>query len=253
MFCPKCASPIVAGQRFCRSCGLKLDVIVDAIEGKARGPLDFETLKRDLRDLGSSLRTGFEEAGIAIKRTQKLGRAQGAQNNKAQNWPAPGWHVWNPPRELKKIINKVKLAHSRRYSLQQATISLLGGGAFIAVWHHLLNVAADSGLLRSIELIILQHTGTMVVGLAPLIQMLWVLGLIPVAKGVAHLFNGIFLAPKKLEEVEEQIDPMPGYGNYSAAPAPAVGNVSTNDLDHEPNAKPQPSVTEDETLRFEPR
>ena len=42
MFCPKCASAVVAGQRFCRNCGLKLDVIVDAIEGKSRAPFDFD-------------------------------------------------------------------------------------------------------------------------------------------------------------------------------------------------------------------
>src|SRR5262249_5725927 len=71
MFCPKCASPTVHGQHFCRNCGTNLRVIMDAIEGK-RSPLDFETLKRDLRDLGSSLRTGFEEASAAIKNTKRL-------------------------------------------------------------------------------------------------------------------------------------------------------------------------------------
>ena len=62
--------------------GLKLHLIVDAIQDKpSRGQFDFETLKRDLRDLGSSLRAGFEEA---IKNTRKL--KQNAPPTSQQDW-----------------------------------------------------------------------------------------------------------------------------------------------------------------------
>jgi hypothetical protein len=237
----------VPGQRYCRNCGANLGVILDAMEGKQRGPLDFDQLKRDLRELGANLRSGFEEAGV-IKRTQRLNQTATPNATAPQMIQTPNWS-----REFNKALKKVKAANSRKYSFQQAALSLFGGGAMIAVWYHLLNIAADSGLLSNIETIILQQTGTHVVGLAEVLQQLWLLGLIPIARGVGHLFNGIFFAPKKIEESEEQINPAPIAYYPSPAPSIAAPHVATNELDKATAIKSQPSVTEDETLRFEPR
>jgi hypothetical protein len=241
-YCPRCATSAVPGQRHCRNCGIKLDVIQDAIEGR-RGPLDFETLKKDLRDLGSSLRSGFEEAGIKIKQTQKLGKKPRPLAPHAVNMP-------NWSKEFNKALRKVKAANTRKYSLQQATLSIFGGGVMLAVWYHLLNIAADSGLLQSLELIILEHTGTPVTGLVQLVQLLWLLALIPIARGVAHLINGIFIVPRKVEEREDESHTTPAY--VYASPV-AAGNASANELQEEPIADPRPSVTEEETVRLEQR
>jgi hypothetical protein len=241
-YCPRCATSAIPGQRHCRNCGIKLDVIQDAIEGR-RGPLDFETLKKDLRDLGSSLRSGFEEAGIKIKQTQKLSKKPRPLASHAVNMP-------NWSKEFNKALRKVKAANTRKYSLQQATLSIFGGGAMIAVWYTLLKVAADSGLLQSLELIILEHTGHSVTGLVQLVQLLWLLGLIPIARGVAHLINGIFIVPRNVEEREDESYATPAY--VYASPV-AAGDASTNDLREEPTADPPPSVTEEETVRLEQR
>jgi hypothetical protein len=241
-YCPRCATSAVPGQRHCRNCGIKLDVIQDAVEGR-RGPLDFETLKKDLRDLGSSLRSGFEEAGIKIKQTQKLSKKPRPLAPHAMNMP-------NWSKEFNKALRKVKAANTRKYSLQQATLSIFGGGVMIAVWYHLLNVAAESGLLQSLEQIILEYTGHSVTGLVQLVQLLWLLGLIPLARGVAHLINGIFIVPRKVEEREEESHATPPYVYSSPV---AAGNVSTNELREEPTADPPSSVTEEETVRLEQR
>lgn len=241
-YCPKCATSAVPGQRHCRNCGIKLDLIQNAIEGKQRGPLDFDTLKKDLRDLGASLRTGFEEAGIKIKQTQKLKKNARPLAPDAINMP-------NWSKEFNKALRKVKAANTRKYSLQQATLSLFGGGAIIAVWYHLLNVAAESGLLQSLELIIYEHTGSQVTGLIQVVNILWMLGLIPIARGAAHLINGIFIVPRKLEEREEESYPTPDY-LYSS---PVTANASTNELQDEPNPVTPSSVTEEETVRLEQR
>jgi hypothetical protein len=239
-YCPRCATSAVPGQRHCRNCGIKLDIIQDAFEGRQRGPLDFERLKKDLRDLGASLRTGFEEAGIKIKQTQKLSKNPRSLTPQAINMP-------NWSKEFNKALRKVKAANTRKYSLQQATLSIFGGGVMIAVWYHLLNIAAESGLLQSIELIIYENTGSPVTGLMQVVQLLWLLGLIPIARGVAHLINGIFIVPRKLEEREEESPA------YTYASPVAAGNASTNELREEPTADPPPSVTEEETVRFEQR
>ena len=266
MFCPKCANQIAENQNYCRNCGLNLHLIVDAIQDSpSRGQFDFETLKRDLRDLGSSLRAGFEEA---FKNTRKLNK------NAPPAW-RPDWSseigkaVWS--REvsevlkyhINKALKKAKAAHSRKHSFQQATLSIFGGAAMMAVWYYVLGAVADSGLLQNLQTIILNETGTYIdiSGLVTLIRMLWMLGLIPVARGVAHMINGIFFAPKPEKEPEPQIGlapdfaPEPAHSHIQQPPAyvSAVADPATNSLESERTPQSQISVTEDPTLRFEPK
>jgi hypothetical protein len=266
MFCPKCANQIAENQNYCRNCGLKLHLIVDAIQDRpSRGQFDFETLKRDLRDLGSSLRAGFEEA---FKNTRKLNKNAPPASRQDWSWEV-GNAVWTREfsevlkHHINRALKKAKAAHSRRYSFQQATLSIFGGGAMIAVWYYLLEAVTNSGLLQNLETIILNETGTYINinGLVPLIRMLWMLGLIPVARGVAHLINGIFFAPKPEKEPVPQIGlapdfaPEPAQSHIQPPPAyvSAVADPATNNLDSERTPQPQISVTEDPTLRFEPK
>lgn len=246
MYCPKCSSQIVDNQRFCRNCGLKLDIIVDAVEGRARGPLDFENLKRDLRDLGANLRAGFEEASSAIKKTKKLDKNPAPPGPVVQQMLPADW-----ARELNKVITKVRAAHTRKYSLQQATLSIFGGAVWMAVWYNLLDAATRSGLLNNLETIIMEKTDTPIFGLVPVIRMLWMFGLIPVARGVAHLINGIFFAPKIEKAPQEQASFTQSYVQPQPAYVSAVMPQVTNELENERNPQPQSSVTEDATLRFE--
>jgi hypothetical protein len=263
MFCPRCANQIVDNQNYCRNCGLKLDVIVDAIRDKPRGQFDFEILKRDLRDLGSSLRTGWEEAQNSIKNTRRL-----KKDAPPQDWSREiGKAVWSHEvsevlkHHINRALKKVKAAHTRKHSFQQATLSILGGGAMMTVWYFLLDAAAGSELLQNLQMIILNQTGTYINidNLAHLIRMLWMLGLIPVARGVGHLINGIFFAPKPEKDI--QIITSPGFAQdpaqqqfQPAQPAQpayvsAVADPATNNLEIE--SPQQTSVTEDQTLRFE--
>lgn len=269
MFCPKCAAQAVPNQRFCRSCGTNLGVILDAIEGKQPGQIDFEALKNNLRELGSNLRAGFEQASAGFKNTKRLD--QNPMAGQPANFPPPQLVMADMARDLKnsikkevsKGLNKVRVANSRKHSFQQAALSIFSGAALMVVWNILLGEANGSGLLASLEALILQKTRWEVVGLVPVIRQLWLLGLIPAAKGVAHLLNGIFFAPKAEElESEEEIIPQSGYysPNYSAptygAPVSAVPPAShiaastTNELNEKMGNVPQPSVTEDPTMRF---
>lgn len=267
MYCPKCASEAVPGQRFCRSCGTNLGLIVDAVEGKQRGPIDFETLKSDLRELGSNLRAGFEQ----FKGTHKLDKQQsGLAVQPPANIPPPG--VADLAQELHKSIKhdiegqvskglrKVRVANSRKYSLQQAALSIFSGGAMMAVWHQLLRAATNSGMLGSIEQIIRDRLDATVTGLVPVIQLLWLLGLIPIARGAAHLINGIFIAPKQEQPRQEEPSFQPQTYVYSAPyampvsavpPASHTAGTTTNELNQKAGSAPQPSVTEESTLRFE--
>ena len=157
-------------------------------------------------------------------------------------------------------MKKAKAAHSRKYSFQQAALSIFGGGATMAVWYYVLEAAANSGLLQNLELIIMDKGDTTITGLVPVIRMLWLLGLIPVARGVAHLINGLFRAEAG-KRTEPQIGFAPDFAPATAQnhiqPQPtyssAVADPATNNLDGERTPQPQISVTEDPTLRFEPK
>jgi hypothetical protein len=277
MYCPKCAVQAVPGQRFCRNCGTNLGVILDAVEGKQRGPIDFETLKSDLRELGSNLRAGFEQ----LKGTNRLDKTPMAPPPSSG---PPGSYVpgtFPPPqvymadlardvnksvkheieREVRKGLNKVRVANTRKYSLQQATLSLFGGGAMMAAWYYILDAAIKSDLFPSIEQTIFEQTGNQIHGLAALFRLFWLFALIPIARGVAHLFNGIFFAVKQEQMPQEELPEFqPQSYAYPAqyptpvsavSPASQIANNTTNELGEKVGAVPQPSVTEDATLRFE--
>ena len=236
MYCPRCASTAIEGQRFCKNCGMNLGVILDALDGK-RGPLDFELLKRDLRELGSNLRSGFEGATSALRGTSRYSQP-------VPNTPQSGISLQDLSREVERALRNVEVAHSRKYSLQKAALALFSGGAIVGAWAFLLNKFITSGLAGSIERIILVESGHEVVGLVMMIRYLWVLGLIPIATGVAHLFNGIFLAPRK----EKLLAQSPG---YVAPPPPPPPPLPQMPLDPQSTPSAPASVVEDQTLRLE--
>jgi hypothetical protein len=289
MYCPNCASPADEGQRYCRKCGINLGLIVDAMEGK-RQPLDFEALKEDLRQLGSNLRAGFEEAKQELRKTQQLGRKQRHHRRHGyQRVPetaevstdaatsAMNSALAPPPPPVIKVKTG-KQPHSRRYSLQQAMLSIFGGASGSAALYYLLGTAAHSGLLTSVEQILVNEVFKRpdLVGLAPVLGMLWVLGLMPVAKGFAHLINGIFFAPRAGEGEQTFVlnqsfstagstaggtaggertlqSPSPEVAtDFAAARPEPVGakTTPTNEFEDQWRANFRPSVTEEETVRL---
>jgi hypothetical protein len=285
MYCPKCASPADEGQRYCRNCGINLGLILDAMEGK-RQPLDFEVLKEDLRQLGSNLRAGFEEAKQELRKTQHLGRQQRRRQRHGHEWVAETVKTATdaatsavnsalaPPAPPVIKVKTGKQPHSRRYSLQQAMLSIFGGASGSAALYYLLGTAANSGLLTSLEHILVSEVFKRpdVVGLAPVLGMLWVLGLMPVAKGFAHLINGIFFAPRAGEGEQTFVlnQSFSAAGSaaggertlHSASPEAAgdlggtrpepvgVKTTPTNEFEDQWRANFRPSVTEEETARL---
>lgn len=268
LYCPKCSNPATEGQRFCRQCGTNLGAIVDAMEGR-RGPVDFERLKGDLKDLGASLRSGFEQAHKEFKKTQQSHRRQHErQQRHEQNWGADVAETTACATTdalsagLTRSEKKKRSRESRRYHLQKGILSIFSGSAVTGAYYLFLKTATESGLLASLERIVLQQNPDLT-GLLPVVQMLWVFGLIPVATGLGHLINGAFFAPsdKQLKELYEaeaaaraEAQPLPWnptqsptWNSPQAAPQfnPSETKV-TNEFT--PEAAPGFSITEDPTL-----
>lgn len=264
MYCPKCSSPATEGQRFCRQCGTNLGAIVDAMEGR-RGPVDFERLKVDLKDLGNSLRSGFEQAHKEFKKTQTHHRRQ-YEKEHPQNWGAEiaadiAQKASCVATDTKTAVvgayqKKKRSRESRRYHLQKGILSIFSGSAVTGAYYLFLKTAAESGLLASLERIVLQHNPD-ITGLLPVVQMLWVFGLIPVVTGLGHLINGAFFAPSDQEiqaiEAAERMpeQPLPWQTTNTAPQFSAPQTRVTNEFDSE--GAREYSVTEDPTLPLGPR
>lgn len=263
MYCPKCSNPATEGQRFCRQCGTNLGAIVDAMEGR-RGPVDFERLKVDLKDLGTSLRTGFEQAHKEFKKTQHFSRRQYEKKQRhgedlgaeitaniandiasssscvATNATSAGFDAYPKPKRSRE---------SRRYHLQKGILSIFSGGAVTGAYYLFLKTATESGLLASLERLVLQHNPDLT-GLLPVVQMLWIFGLIPVATGLGHLINGAFFAPsdKELKELYAAQAALQADANRVVQPPPFISSEPKVTNEFHPDAAAGFSVTEDATL-----
>ncbi len=259
MFCPKCSNPATEGQRFCRQCGTNLGAIVDAMEGR-RGPVDFERLKVDLKDLGTSLRTGFEQAHKEFKKTQHFSHRQDTKKQRReQHWGTDvAATVSGAANDIKTAVFRPtpkpkRSRESRRYHLQKGILSIFSGSAVTGAYYLFLKTATESGLLASLEHMVLQHNPDLT-GLLPVVQMLWVFGLIPVATGLGYLINGAFFAPsdRELKELaaaeavlQAEAKPLPW---HTVQPVPFNSSEAkvTNEFNSETAAGF--SVTEDPTL-----
>ena len=247
MYCPKCASTATPGQRFCRVCGTNLGLIVDAMDGK-RSPVDVDSLKNDLRELGLSLRVGFEEAKAGFN--QKVRDTHRLRKQREKRPPSP------PPIPIR--VKNIKGGSTRRYSLQQGMLALLGGSASAGALYFLLQTAGVSGLLASIEVLLnAKLESGSISGLMAVIQMLWVLPLITSVRGVAHLINGVFFPAQPEPDVREVVIQSPQRVSFRveseappSVPDAAAVEFPTNELEQGTFPEPQMSVTEDETIRL---
>jgi hypothetical protein len=252
------------------------------MDGKAVS-VDFESLKKDLFQFGNSLRTTFEEAKQEIQKTKQFKQHRRRQRKHSgetaqsvvetaatATTEATGAVLSALQPTIQQIkISSRKMPTPRKYSLQQGLLSIFGGSASSAALYYLLNTAGQSGLLQSLEAFILSKSQLPLTGLAPVFQALWVLGLISVAKGFAHLFNGIFFAPKPKDfagaaitiapdTAQAQPQFIPVYLQNDSIPAaattpPSVVSPDTDELRRETDFDRLHSVTEDPTARFTPR
>lgn len=258
MYCPKCSNPAGEGQRYCRQCGTNLGVIVDAMEGR-RGPVDFERVKSDLKDLGTSMRSGLEQVHQEFKKKQHEHRKRSQEGH-------PSW-VSDIAQTAATAANDVTTAcfstpatkapskpkrsrEGRRHHLQKGILSIFTGGASAGAYYFLLKTAVESGLLANLEQLILQRNPNLT-GIVPVVQILWVLCLIPVATGIGHLINGMFFAPSEKElratEAANEVQ-REAFSNALNQPPPFTSTTTRTTNEISPEFGTGYSVTEDATL-----
>lgn len=223
MFCPQCGLESSTGLQFCRSCGANLKVIgkavslSEAIARTDRGPLP------KIKEMMKSLKIEHvsEEISRALDQmNQEIVRNSGSLAN------AKSGHL---ERKLERNIERLtrrqrreKTAQQRRESqIVHGLISLFSGVGLMIFLYFL-----SSALILKLPPHIVDQAPFEI---APVVQMIWLVGLVPTLTGLGRILAGLTIRPEPKALVE--------------IPAPLIEAPSTETSELPPRYEPT-SVTE---------
>lgn len=183
MYCPQCGTESSSGLQYCRSCGANLKVIgkavslSEAIARSDRGPLP------KIKEMMKNLKV--EQV------SEDISRAMDEMNQeivRSSDDPTPHKPWWLDGK-------KKKTAEERREKhLVSGTISLFSGIGLAVFLYYLtgalvLKLPADFVSRVPFEI-------------APVVRILWLLGLMPALSGVGHIIAGLLIKPDPPGQIE---------------------------------------------------
>ena len=217
MFCPKCGVETTEGQRFCKACGVNIQLVSEALSrgedslGQLR--IDIDSVKRTITEVGKGIKEGF--SGI------------GSQPAKYKDTNPIPEHIQISQKPKAGPKPKEWLSYSRQHNLKYGLLSLFSGAGFGVFLYYALRVAINAGTIKSLE--DLSHTH----GLEAFVRIMWLFAAIPIAKGIAQIIYGAFFGVS-LTKVADMIAPPQPIQIIQQAPAELPA--------------PPPSVTEHTTF-----
>ena len=255
MFCPKCGGESLEAQRFCKACGTNLQLINNALGGSdnPQGPtpfgIDVDALAKNARDFAQSWRMGWSGAHMKMGVNEPSGSRSG-----------DAWERHRATREIKKQAReearrqnlprpKDYMSYSWQHNLRNGLVSLFWGTGLGIVLYYLSQNAIDAGLIKQIE----EQSRGHVQGLEPVVRMIWLIALLPVLKGLAHIIYAAFFG-ESMATLTARFTPPPlleeGHAVLRQDTAP-VAEREPAFRSYEPSIEPPPSVTEHTTHMFE--
>ena len=252
MFCPKCGSQTVEGQRFCKACGTNIQLINDAIRsGDSAHPIGFdvEALKKNAMEFAQSWKTGWHsvagnkewqhesarDAAREIRMSAQAIKRKAREEVRRQNLPKP--------REY--------MSYSWQHNLRNGLVSLFWGTGLGIFLYYLGRTALDNGLIAQIE----EATSKHLQGIDPVVRMLWLIALLPVLKGLARIIYAAFFG-ESMATLTERFTPKPAQLEQPPASIrqdTAPVNQPEPARAYDAPIEPPPSVTEHTTHIFDER
>ncbi|MEK6324873.1 MAG: zinc ribbon domain-containing protein [Acidobacteriota bacterium] len=240
MFCPKCGSGSLETQRFCKGCGTNLQLINDALRtgDTPQGPfgINVDELTKNAVDFAKSWKTSWSGVGGDAKdqhRVTREVRKQAREEARRQNLPKP----------------KEYMSYSWQHNLRNGLVSLFWGAGLGVVLYYLGQTAIDEGMIRRLE----ETSNGHVQGLEPIVRIIWLIALLPVLKGLAHIIYAAFFG-ESMATLAARFTPPPlleepkPFLSQDTAPVVEREPVATS---YEPSIEPPPSVTEHTTHIFD--
>ena len=141
------------------------------------------------------------------------------------------------------------MSYSWQHNLRNGLVSLFWGAGLGVVLYYLSQNAIDSGLIRHIE----EQSRGHVQGLEPVVRMIWLIALLPVLKGLAHIIYAAFFG-ESMATLTARFTPPPlleepqPFLRQDTAPVVEREPVPRS---YEPSIEAPPSVTEHTTHIFE--
>jgi hypothetical protein len=254
MFCPKCGGESLETQRFCKACGTNLQLINNALSGgdSPQGPfgIDVEALAKNARDFAQSWKTSWSGAHLKVG----VNDLHGPRSDEAREERRITREIKKQAREEARRQNLPKpkeyMSYSWQHNLRNGLVSLFWGTGLGIVLYYLSQNAIDAGLIGHIE----EQSRGHVQGLEPVVRMIWLIALLPVLKGLAHIIYAAFFG-ESMATLTARFTPPP----LLEEPQPFLRQDTAPVIEREPvprsydpsMVEPPPSVTEHTTHIFE--
>jgi len=253
MFCPKCGGESLETQRFCKACGTNLQLINNALSGgdSPQGPfgIDVEALAKNARDFAQSWKTSWSGAHLKVGVSDLHGSRSGDARERHQVSREARKQAREEARRQNLPKPKDYMSYSWQHNLRNGLVSLFWGAGLGVVLYYLSQNAIDAGLIRHIE----EQSGGHVQGLEPVVRMIWLIALLPVLKGLAHIIYAAFFG-ESMATLTARFTPPPlleepqPFLRQDTAPVVEREAVPRS---YEPSIEPPPSVTEHTTHIFD--
>jgi hypothetical protein len=268
MFCPKCGAEAIAEeQRFCKSCGINLEVVNHALE---RGESKTSVLGVNVGNIVQSVKDNIDVETIVKNVKESVGdismnrdtRRATRQSTKRKASHKGNYEHWVKYEEAKTKVAEEKakrqqlqipkpkewLAYSWQHNLKSGLISILTGAGFGALLFYLGRVAIDAGVIQMLE----EQAQHPLNGLEQAFRLVWLIAAFPILTGIGKIIYAAFFA-ESIATLADRFAPR------IIADSPAEGQPPSRDTAPQGFTSPTmealseapPSVTEGTTKFFE--
>jgi hypothetical protein len=268
MFCPKCGAEAIAEeQRFCKSCGINLEVVNHALE---RDQSKTSVLGVNVGNIVQSMKDNIDVETIVKNVKESVGdmtinrdtRRAPRQSTRRKSSHKDNYEHWLKYEEAKTKVAEEKakrqqlqtpkpkewLAYSWQHNLKSGLISLLTGAGLGALLFYLGRVAIDAGVIQTIETEA-QHPLN---GLEQAFRLVWLIAAFPILTGLGKIIYAAFFA-ESIATLADRFAPRiivdsPAGGQPPSRDTAPQGFVSPT---MDALSEAPPSVTEGTTKFFE--
>ena len=208
MYCPQCGSDASSGVQYCRSCGANLKVIgkavalSEAIARSDRGPLP------KIREMVKSLKVDHV--------TEEVSRALDKMNNEIARISPESKPIGQP---WIRFGSKKTPAEKREQHISKGLVSLFSG-AGLTIFLYYLSAALVLKLPPDV-------VAQIPFEIAPVVKVIWLLGLIPSLSGLGHIAAGLLIRPQRSEApaLEEPLNTPVEFPRRTAGVTSSMGTI----------------------------